>query len=229
MNHITSLREHCRSNYIVEKESTKINYNSDIFKRNKHKIGKSSKNKIIFEKGDTLKTAIKYKKNNPLILIFADDNVPGGTWISSCQEETLFRRSALFGHLPKTMYPIGEREILLAYDVPIYHIEDNYNSLDYNVLYRFNFIALPCVKYYNGEEYLYIILRDKIRLLYQTCIINDYNTIILGALGCGAYGCNPKHVAKVFKEVQDEYENCGINIIYSFIGSISNIFTDVLM
>ena len=37
-----------------------------------------------------------------------------------------------------------------------------------------------------------------------------------------------KNVANVFKEVQDEYENCDLTIIYSFIGSIGNIFIDVL-
>ena len=228
MNHILSLRDHCKNDYIVEKPSIKLNYNSAIFLENKHKIGKSSKNKIIFEKGDTLKTAIKYEKNNPLILIFADDIVPGGTWISSCQEETLFRRSALYAHLPETMYPIDKRDLLLAYDVPIYNTEDDFKLYDYNVLYKFNFVALPCVRNYNGEEDLYLILKDKIRLLYQTCIINDYDTLILGALGCGAYGCNAENVAKVFKEVQDEYENCDLTIIYSFIGSIGNIFIDVL-
>jgi len=62
MNHILSLRDHCKNNYTVEKESIKINYNSDDFKEKQYKIGKSPKNKIIFEKGDTLKTAIKYEK-----------------------------------------------------------------------------------------------------------------------------------------------------------------------
>jgi len=230
MDKITSLREHCNNTYIVEKASLKIKYNSELFISKKNKMGASKQNTIIFVKGDTLKTAIKYNNYDPLILIFADNYVPGGTWVSNCQEEVLFRRSALFAHLPTTLYPIAEREILLAKDVAIFNIDPNdYKPLNYNnILYKFDFIALPCVKNYNGEKDVYLILRDKIRLLFQTCIMYDYKTIILGAIGCGAYGCNPKNIAEVFKEVQVEYEHCGLTIIYSFIGSINNIFFEKL-
>tara|TARA_B110000261_G_scaffold132641_1_gene149119 strand:- start:1134 stop:1409 length:276 start_codon:yes stop_codon:yes gene_type:complete len=45
----------------------------------------------------------------------------------------------------------------------------------------------------------------KIETIIQTAIKFKYETIIFGALGCGAWRNPPKHVAQIFKEVLNNY------------------------
>jgi uncharacterized protein (TIGR02452 family) len=215
----------CKNHYMVKIPVQKIKYD------NKYVITSSinllNKNKIIFEKNDTLLTALKYQDLNPLILIFADETTPGGTTISNCQEEVLFRRTTLFAHLQTKWYPIKDDELLLVKDVGILNCENN----SIGVTSELDFIALPCVKSYVGRLQnpdLYDILKNKIRLIFQTCVKYNYKTVILGALGCGAFSCNAKEVAIVFKEVVEEFENHDLCIIYSILGGSYSIFSDIL-
>jgi hypothetical protein len=68
---------------------------------------------------DTLDAATSLE--NPLILILADNERPGGNFraLAGMQEESLFLRSALHRHLLPEMYPIGLDEGLYAPDVPL--------------------------------------------------------------------------------------------------------------
>lgn len=215
---INNLQYFCNKFYNVKEPTQKIKYSpntNNIYYNNKH-------NNIIFEKEDTLKTAFKYKDLNPLILILADENIPGGTWVSNCQEEVLFRRTALYAHLNKTYYPIKEDELLLAKNVGIFSLTEP--IIDYNIKHSLDFVALPCVKSYNNQQHLREILRNKLRLLFNTCKEHSYSTIILGALGCGAFSCNPHSVADLMKEVINEYNS--MTIIFSILGANYNIFKD---
>ena len=221
---ITSLKQHCENNYHVQIPTTKIQ-----FTPNYPPNGTSTENRIVFVQADTLITAMQY--THPLVLIFADDVTPGGTWISNCQEEVLFRRSALCAHLRPTMYPIHTGELLFARDVAIFNTNPyDYTQINYNEPIRsLDFVAIPCVRNYNGEYEVYIVLRDKIRFIYQTCIQYSYTTIILGAFGCGAYGCNAKQTARVFKEVQHEFSNHNLTIVYAILGTMYHVFYEEIM
>ena len=67
---------------------------------------------ISVKKLDTLVAAIGEK--NPLVLVFADAHNPGGcVWAGAgMQEESLFRRTALFKHLTRDLYPLQDKEAI---------------------------------------------------------------------------------------------------------------------
>jgi hypothetical protein len=58
---------------------------------------------------------------DPLVLILADDLTPGGCVPAGAgmQEESLFRRTALFAFLKPDMYPLAPDEALYARHVPV--------------------------------------------------------------------------------------------------------------
>jgi uncharacterized protein (TIGR02452 family) len=101
----------------------------------------------------------------------------------------------------------------------------------------FSFIACPGIKYPsvihkqlgNNETEKRLNLDDvrrlkiKIKLIIQ--IANHYNhdTIIFGALGCGAWRCPSKHVAEVFKEVLIEHNGHIKNYVFAILNTSSNL------
>jgi len=52
-------------------------------------------------------------------------------------------------------------------------------------------------------------VREKIRFILRLAAMNGQRYLVLGALGCGAYRCPPKAVAKLMKEVLFESEFTG--------------------
>ncbi len=235
INQINKINEYCNNNYIVYYPAIKIKYNGS----NATFVNAPfTNNKIIFEKEDTLKTAIKYNHLNPVVLILADEYSPGGTYISNCQEETLFRRTALFAHMKKSLYPINMDELIYAKSVAVF--SETEPIIDFSIKYRFDFIALPSVRNltnYNDispgllvseiENNTINIMKNKLRLLFDTVKRNNNNTIILGAMGCGAFGCKPEIVANIMKKVISEYSD--LIIIFSILGANYNVFNAILM
>ena len=51
--------------------------------------------------------------------------------------------------------------------------------------------------------------RDKIRTILRIGMENDYEAIVLGALGCGAFRNPPRQMARLFREVLEEPEFTG--------------------
>lgn len=63
------------------------------------------------------------------------------------------------------------------------------------------------------------ILRKKIITIIQTAIKFKYETIIFGALGCGAWKNPPKHVAQIFKEVLNTYDGAILNYYFAILST----------
>ncbi len=58
-----------------------------------------------------------------------------------------------------------------------------------------------------GEELHWT--REKVRTIYQAAYDNGHDTLILGALGCGAFANPPKHIAELFRDVGElEFKGC---------------------
>lgn len=194
------------------------------------RIGVENKSKILFYNKDTLETASFFE--NPLILILADEKTPGGTYISGCQEESLFRRTVLFSHLTKDFYPILNDEILLARNVGVftYNSESNVEcTVNLNIISHSDFIVCPGLKAYDGRSRDdYNILANKIRLILDTAIEYKYKNVILGALGIGAFGCDPKEVAYCFRDVITDYAGYFDNIVFSILGSKCSLFEEII-
>lgn len=177
-----------------------------------------------------------YNYINPLILSFADNEVPGGCINAACgnQEESIFRRTTIHKHLPIKLYPIKDNEAIYSSFVKIiYEDEDNlYKKLDKKIYT--SFVSCPGLKFpalkdnYTLYENDIEILEKKIELILQIAIINDHSTLILGPLGCGAYGTPIKEVAKIFKKIiLLKCNNSFERIIFACLGNSYNIFNDV--
>ena len=91
--------------------------------------------------------------------------------------------------------------------------EEGYRFLHHP--WHMNFIAVPGM---NNPEVITVSaelriaphlvegIKNKIRTIFRIAIDNGQRTLILGALGCGAFRNPPKHIAELFKEVLDEPE-----------------------
>lgn len=202
---------------------------------------KSIPNRIVVSKGDSLDFPILNNIDNPLILIFADDVNPGGCIESGngMQEETLFRRTMLVSYLmkntditivPSELYQIKDDELIYCKDVPVLRLSETYNNQELNEILYYSFIACPCIKFpgMSMTEKEKKKVRNKIRLMIFTAVENHHKNLILGAWGCGAYGCDQKTMASLFKEVINEFPDMGLNFYFVILGKSFHIFNDVL-
>ena len=153
-------------------------------------------------------------------MILADEST---TYVSNMQEESLFRRTT---HLTKNFYPILHDEALLARHVGCFSLTEDFN--DYSIKFFADFIACPGLKNFNGDAIECEIFENKIRLIFDIAIKYNYNSLILGALGTGAFYCNPKHVANCFKKIILEYNGKIENIVFAITGNKYNIFKDII-
>ena len=49
-------------------------------------------------------------------------------------------------------------------------------------------------------------IKNKIRTIFRIGLVHGHDSLVLGALGCGAFRNPPRHVARLFHEVMDEPE-----------------------
>jgi uncharacterized protein (TIGR02452 family) len=180
---------------------------------------------IIVLNMDCIEVGLELKKKgyNPVILNLADYNFPGGCVDlgSGAQEESIFRRTNYFQtlNLETNFYPLNGTDII--YSPKVHIIKDT----DLNYIYKIetlSFIAGPGLRnpYLTEENKINEtdknILKDKIRNILN--ISYKYNHIpVLGALGCGAWQNPPEEVAKIYKEVLEEYKGVFEKIIFSIL------------
>ena len=146
-------------------------------------------------------------KNKVAVLNFASYKNPGGKFLegSMAQEESLCHHS--------TLYPVLER-CNEFYEFNRTHLN---NSLyDHRVLYTPNIIfddryavdvitcafpnMIPYVKYNKpiNTEYYIDLLSNRVDSIFHTASINEVDTLILGAIGCGVFKNSPSVVASIF-------------------------------
>ncbi len=51
--------------------------------------------------------------------------------------------------------------------------------------------------------------------IFRTCYLYEHDVLILGALGCGAYGNPPEHVVNIFNEYLQKYWGCFKKIYFA--------------
>jgi uncharacterized protein (TIGR02452 family) len=171
-------------------------------------------------KADTLDVAKTL--HNPLVLILADAHYPGGCVEAGAgmQEESIFRRTALYKHISKDFYPIEDDAAIYIPRVQLYK--------DGNL----DFIACPGIKLPQLKNNKLMdedakLLEKKIELILQIAHIHNHTTIVLGALGCGVWGCPPIHVAEIFKNILGKYDGIFENVSFAILGSTYNFFSSV--
>lgn len=140
----------------------------------------------------------------------ASDFKPGGgiEKESTAQEESLFRRTNYASYtLTHNFYPLKGNEIVHSPDVTVFK-DERYNLL--NSTFRVSMVACAAIrnpkvigKSYSLEDKK--LMRNKIRAIFNIAMIYGHKTLILGALGCGAFNNPPEEVATIYKEVIAEY------------------------
>lgn len=193
------------------------------------KLEKNNSGTYSVHNEDMLDFPIIYQISNPLILIFADDLYPGGCIESGngMQEETLFRRTALFRYMTKNFYPLKQNEALYCSNVPVIRLSESRNNQEITQMY-YSFVASSCLKYPNKPMTINEIeqLKMKIELIFKIATKHGHTNIILGAWGCGAYDCEPKEIAKIFKEMCSQYN---FRCYFVILGKAYQIFKEILI
>jgi uncharacterized protein (TIGR02452 family) len=177
-----------------------------------------AKSEIKFFDMDSIDCALAHAPD-AVILNLADDNFPGGCVAlgASAQEEAIFRRTNYCSSLKipqpnNNLYPIRDGEAVYSPEISVIKTSeaDGWQLIPAANRPKVAFIACPGLKYpytklVDGEPRLTPIdverLKNKIRVIIQTAAKFGHQTIILGAVGCGAWRNPIKHVAEVFAEL----------------------------
>ena len=172
---------------------------------------------------------LKEQGYHPVILNMASRQRPGGGVATGAgaQEETLFRRTNLFRSLfqfaplaiqygitpSRHHYPLDKNFGGIYTPDAIYFRENEqkgYALLDEPL--TLSFITVAGLNRPDLTEDGMIAdhhvepLKNKIRTIFRIGLANGHDSLVLGALGCGAYHNPPRHVARLFHEVMDEPE-----------------------
>ncbi|KAJ3042955.1 hypothetical protein HDV00_006262 [Rhizophlyctis rosea] len=171
--------------------------------------------------GDTIDVAIELKTTerlNPLILNMASQWRPGGGWQngSAAQEEQLFYRSTYDLALSdpfkldrgrKWRYPMPITGGIYTPNVLAFRGNEGtgYRVLDSQDRVFLDFVAvaaLPSPKLEDGKfsQRDKEVTAEKIRAIFRIGCVTGHRDLLLGALGCGAYGNPAAEVALLFKE-----------------------------
>ena len=180
---------------------------------------------------DCLYAGVQLKEQgyNPAVLNMASRRNPGGgvTTGAGAQEETLFRRTNLFRSLYQFapyaeqygikpshhQYPLDRNFGGVYTPDAIYFRESEqkgYALLEKPVCLSFITVAgmnRPdltddgMIAPYHVEP-----IKNKIRTIFRMGLVHGHDSLVLGALGCGAFRNPPRHVARLFHEVMDEPE-----------------------
>jgi uncharacterized protein (TIGR02452 family) len=184
----------------------------------------ATRNMVLNE--DSILLGINLKANGfrPLILIYADHRFAGGDVEhgSGAQEESLFRRTNLCNGLIQTdFYPIRTEECVLVQNVTVFRATEKENYEVLNNTTTLDYVACPGIQnpkldedgnFSQDDEQK---LRVKIRCIFQAAQRYGHNALVLGPLGCGAWRCPPKHVARIFKEEIDKYDGAFILVVFA--------------
>lgn len=166
---------------------------------------------------------------NPAILNMANRHFPGGgtTNGSVGQEEDIFRRTNIF----KSLYQYASigKSLKIEMSRHQYPMDRNYGGIyspdvtifrknaqnGYALMEKPQTIAFISVAGINRptltsegmiDEAHIEMIKNKIRTILRIGLRNGHDSLVLGALGCGAFRNPPRHIALLFNEVLNEKE-----------------------
>lgn len=170
--------------------------------------------------GDTLEVAREMISRglNPLVLNLADNCFPGGHVDagSGAQEESLFRCTNLcetlnYSRLSRGTYPIHPYQAMLSQNISVLKESEGNSWRQLEQPLVLDIISCPGIRNPscgpNGRfpDDAVEMLKKKVELIYQTAIANGNNSIVMGALGCGAWRCPAEHVAEIMYDVTKKW------------------------
>lgn len=173
---------------------------------------------------------------NPAVLNMASRRNPGGGVMTGAgaQEETLFRRTNLFRSLYQftdyfidhawykeyiTPVKTGERYPLnrnfggvYTPDALLFREDEQHGYKLMDTPERLSFIAVAGINHPDLKDATHLAdsmiggTKNKMRTIPRIGLRHGHDSLVLGALGCGAFCNPPSHIAKLFHEVFEEPE-----------------------
>ena len=168
---------------------------------------------------DVTKQIYDIGETNISVLNLASSYCPGGGVAKGAvaQEEDLFRKSNYFLSLERKFYPIPTTSVIYTDTVHIIK-DDNFKDLYYP--FSVSMLAAAAIKnptLINGR-YLqsdYNMMRQTIENIFKVGYLHNKETLVLGALGCGAYHNPPLIIISIFNEFLKKYDGCFKNIVFA--------------
>jgi uncharacterized protein (TIGR02452 family) len=158
-----------------------------------------------------------------VVLNMANENTPGGWYLTGAgaQEEALCRRSSLYATIGPGhgFHPIRQPGAIFSPDVLVMRKSDEQGceQLHPYQMWWTSVISVAAVfrpplsifgndfaRMEDKEE-----MRARIKTLFRVIVWSGKKSLVLSALGCGAFRNPPEAVAQLFKEVLQEDEFCG--------------------
>ena len=202
------------------------------YKKDAYSEGETCKLTVI--NSDSYAAGRKYE--NALVMNFANAHNPGGGFRmgANAQEEALCRCSTLYASITSKkageMYKYNnthasrvESDYMLISPNVIVFRDERYNLMENPV--TIGVVTVPAPNRYgaallaSGEMIEETFIR-RIRIMLAAAVKYGYNTLVLGAWGCGAFGNKPQDVAGYFKQVivDEGYGKCFDEICFAIYG-----------
>jgi len=170
---------------------------------------------------------------HPLILNFANPITPGGGFLNGAlaQEETLCRSSGLYATLvddPMYEYHRGRFDsrmasdwAILSPDVPFFRTDDG--SFEVTPwLASVLTCAAPQADYAEPGQ-VDALMRRRITRVLSIMNVYGYTDIVLGAWGCGAFGCDPTSIAKIFADtLRQQFYDSFRTVVFAIVDDTMN-------
>jgi len=177
-----------------------------------------------------------------VVLNLASDELPGGGWLhtlSRTQEEALCYSSTLYNTLKPEWYPwsnLGPGSVAGIFSPAIVVFKNDLDrdcvDLPENERTVVSVITVAAPRHpalnesrtkFAKEEDVRD-LRGKIRIILRIAVRNKQDSLVLGAMGCGAYGCPPVFVANEMKAIllEDEFQGWFKNVMFAVYSSAVN-------
>jgi len=199
-------REKCSqyTSFLKEPQTKIYNYTSSTYTEwNKPKFHNDAIINVYNKEPIDVALMMKYQKLNPLVINLADHDRPGGNveFGGLGQEESLFRRTDYYRHLSMDMYPLRMLDVIYSPNVSVIK-RDNFQMMSSFITLDFLAVCalkspqlINCKLNVDAENFM----QNKIEQIFQ--ISNDlgYDSIVLGALGCGKYGHPTEQICSMFK------------------------------
>lgn len=166
---------------------------------------------------DTFNVLLKYKREgaNPIGINMANAKVPGGgvTHGALAQEEDLCRRSDHMVGLETQTYPISEFGVIYCPHVSVFREDEKRGFAFMDQPEKVSLVAVAAyslgktteAECRNNKDYTEG-TKAKIRNMLYVAASQGHDTLVLGALGCGAFNNPPQLVAELFQQVLQEPE-----------------------
>ena len=168
---------------------------------------------------DVTKKIYDTGETNIMVLNLASRYCPGGGVAKGAiaQEEDLFRKTNYFKSLPNKFYPLPTENVIFTDKV---YVIKNAEFKDLDKPFPVSMLAAAALKNpelingrYNQADYN--IMRQTIENIFKVAYIQNKDTLVLGALGCGAYHNPSKIVISIFNEYLRKYDGYFKNIVFS--------------